>query len=274
MSRDPPLVEPTSVGLIDRAETFEESGVTLTHAGTDKVPGSVELTQATATTDPDSEGYTSSDPSGVLINVKEDIGAVEARLGSDYSGEASDAMLKDHSDGSTLDSTDISSLGPGDTFQLSGEMESGEDYRVVIDDAGNNYSMGRNPDPNWPYESDLLDITDGILGGTALNYRYAIDQVTGYASPGEVIIEYEQPEDIYRWDSVLFQATEDGEAVTVDVQESTDGGDSWTTIATDVSRGQEITADPSSEVRFRVQLTRSNPSNNPTLDAAYRRYVV
>lgn len=38
--------------------------------------------------------------------------------------------------------------------------------------------------------------------------------------------------------------------------------------------GDQIEADPGSRVRFRVELARSDTSNNPTLDAIYRRWEV
>jgi hypothetical protein len=77
---------------------------------------------------------------------------------------------------------------------------------------------------------------------------------------------------VFRWDAATYQQTLDSETVQVDVQE--DDGSGWTTIATDVSRGQDITADPESRVRFKVTLERSDTSNNPTLDAIARRWVI
>lgn len=96
----------------------------------------------------------------------------------------------------------------------------------------------------------------------------------GYYAPnsGQTFVEWSQPNDVYRWDAATFQRTLDSETVQVDIQE--DDGTGWTTIATDISRGQEITADPTSQVRYKVSLSRSNSNNNPTLDAIARRWVI
>jgi hypothetical protein len=91
---------------------------------------------------------------------------------------------------------------------------------------------------------------------------------------GTTYVEWPEPADVYRWDAATFQRTEDGETVSVYIEESTDGGDTWTEIAGPISRGQDITADPASEVRFRVELSRSDTANSPSLDAIYRRWVV
>jgi hypothetical protein len=111
--------------------------------------------------------------------------------------------------------------------------------------------------------------------GTAIRRFFIFDSIqegTNKASTGSAYVEWPEPNDVFRWDSVTFQQTLDSETVQVDVQE--DDGSGWTTIATDVSRGQDITADPESRVRFKVTLERSDTANNPTLDAIARRWVI
>lgn len=94
------------------------------------------------------------------------------------------------------------------------------------------------------------------------------------AFSGQATIEWTYPNDVIEWDVAAFQTSPDGETVEVYIQESTDGGSTWTEIQGPIIRGQKIQAGPESRVRYRVELSRSDLSNNPTFDAAYRRWIV
>lgn len=109
--------------------------------------------------------------------------------------------------------------------------------------------------------------------GRRAMFSTIIPSVDGHLTES-AFIEWPQPTDIYRWDAATFQTSPDGETVEVFVEESTDGGSTWTEIQGPIGRGEQIEADPGSRVRFRVELSRNDTANNPTLDAIYRRWVV
>lgn len=91
---------------------------------------------------------------------------------------------------------------------------------------------------------------------------------------GEVTVEWPQPNEVFRWDAATFNSTLDSGSVDVFIEESTDGGSTWETIAGPIVRGQKITAAPDSEVRFRVELSRPDVGSSTVLESIYRRWVV
>jgi len=278
MSRDPPLVEPRSAGLIDRAETFSEPSLTLDGRAIAVNNESTGIEDGVEDSDTNNTGLSpqdevgTSDKTGLVVQVKEPFDSITANV-YNLAG-ATEAYLIDHADGTVLDQVSITDSDISITWS-GGPWGSGE-YRLVADDSGGSYSSYNDIDASFPYTSTYIDVEHGYIGGESVNLYNFHEVSVSTTNPldGTAYVGWEHPPDIYRWDSVLFQRTRDGETVTVDVQESTDGGSTWTPIATDVSRGQEITADPSSEVRLKVNLSRNDTANNPTLDAAYRRYVV
>jgi len=275
MTRDPPLADSMSAGLIDRAETFAESDVTVNHTATQTVSESIELHLSVSDTFVTSRSSNVFDRTevGVEISPNETLEGVEADVAGsgDWSDGFDEVRLTRVSDDTILE-TDTSA-GFGDTVRFERTLSSTENYYITA------YDSSATSDPPEMSDSSAstatFDVPGGFdSGGTAGVFAFDAVRSLQTATSGSPTIEWSSPTDIYRWDSVLFQATPDGETVTVDVQESTDGGSTWTTIATDVSRGQEITADPANEVRLKVNLSRSDTANNPTLDAAYRRYVI
>jgi len=163
-------------------------------------------------------------------------------------------------------------------------LSAGSDYYVGYGNEGSTYTRGRDSEASYPYSSSDVDITAGcfdILSGnpdsdTTIGATYTVKSVTAVEKKpsGTATIGWAKPADVYRWDAATFQAARDGETVEVYVEESTDGGSTWTEIQGPIGRGDQIEADPRSRVRFRVELARSDTSNNPTLDAIYRRWVV
>lgn len=267
-----------SAGYLDAAETFSESDLTLTHNSTGVSNGSVGLTGlsdgTTAGVPTDNDTVTGqTDKRGLVINPNKDLAGVKVDISANTTGVTT-AYLTDPSTGNTLASASYSS----GTATIEYDLVSGTTYHVVSDAGGNSYDRGRYGSPSYPYSSTDIDISSGATSpsNSSSLYTYNIENVTAKepATSGSVAVEWPYPNDVYRWDAVLFQHTLDGETVTVDIQESTDGGSTWNTIATDVSRGQEITALPESEVRFIVDISRSNTANNPTLNSIHQRYVV
>jgi hypothetical protein len=108
-------------------------------------------------------------------------------------------------------------------------------------------------------------------GNTRSIYIDGVQSAEAPATSGDALIEWDSgvPADIDSYDLVSFQATEDGETVTVDVEDG-----SGTVLYADVDPNFDITTvDPSKTVKLRANLSRSNTANNPTVDYAARRYT-
>lgn len=88
---------------------------------------------------------------------------------------------------------------------------------------------------------------------------------------GEATISFDSgsPTNIDSWDLATFQRTLDGETVTVDVVDS-----NGTVLKSDISKDTDISdIATSTDVQLRANLSRSDTSNNPTLDYSARRFT-
>lgn len=106
--------------------------------------------------------------------------------------------------------------------------------------------------------------------GTGASNIY--ESVLSGRKTGTATVEFQEPEDIFRWDAVSFTETEDGETVQVNIE--VDDGTGFVETQSDVSRGEIINAAADDNVRFTVDLSRTDSNNTPTLDSLYRRYIV
>jgi hypothetical protein len=262
----------TQIAQFDAAETFAESDVSLGLSTAEVASESVRLSGRSVSRSSDDSTGSVTGKSGVAINPNESLSAIEVRASGNTSG-ATEAYVTDTSLNLLGDSPVALSGGTAVVGNLS--LSSGTKYYVVVDDGGNSYTQGYEGNTGFPYSGGPLDIVAGVDEGTEVTTKEpGVNPVVVPEPSGSVTVEWSNPPDVYAWDRVGFQATEDGETVDVFVEESADGGESWTEIAGPVQPGDAIPADPANEVRFRVDLSRAALSNNPTLDAIYRRWVV
>lgn len=132
-----------------------------------------------------------------------------------------------------------------------------------------------------------IDNTESIGGDNVQELRFTgstfnsgasrsfyIDTIeVGHDTGATAWVEWGIPTDIYAWDAASFQQTLDGESVSIYVEEA-QGSPGWTEVAGPIARGDSIPADPANNVRFRIELSRSNTANKPSVDAIYRRYAL
>jgi len=179
------------------------------------------------------------------------------------------------SDGSLIASKSISGSG---TYSITADtpLEPGARYRVLVDADGGVYTHAAGSNNTASASSSDVDIVSGWLDYTVDSRVICLNYVTALyeSTSGTAYIERPYPPGVHSWDAATFQATPDGETVEVFVEESTDGGTTWDEIQGPISRGDQIDAPPSAAVRFRVELSREDTSNNPTLDRIYLRYEV
>lgn len=264
---------PTSpVASKDVAQTFAESDVTLSHTDTAVVGESVELTASTAST-----GTTSSSGSYVTTvqydvdvtsdSVYFDAVTVDHASSSDFTIE-----VRDSSD-TVLASTSGSTGGAGTTtFTLDvsdySRLLSSETATIYINEPGGNMPTA----DSEPGDTSLFS----YVGGTGpVQHVDSSPHLSATREPmsGSVTVEWPDPPDIYAWDTALYRATEDGETdpISVDVQRY--DGSEWVTALSDINNPASIVELPADQnIRYKVYLSRSSVSNNPTLDAIYRRF--
>jgi hypothetical protein len=262
----------------DVAETFAESDLSLSHNNTQVTGESVGLsTPPPESLTRPSDGSTKSTDSdhGLVFQPSQDITDLTFYQSSNTVED--DVRLVKMSDGSEIASG---------TFDGSGEwspnvqLDSGVKYRVVVDPPdGTAVNVGEKFDVSYPITGSYFDITGGYdeALGESSSYAWAISQIdaapVGASGSGTVTIDWPDPPDVYRWDAAVFQSTPEAGSVDVYIEEA-QGSPGWTTIAGPIQRGQEITADPSNSVRFRVEISSPDSSNYPTLDSIARRWVL
>jgi len=270
------LISENSSGSIakkDAAETFNESDVTLSHSATAVIGGSVVLGTWGATTSRPSDNESASDErkSGLAINPNISGTGVRADVSGNTLGLTRGYLCQD--DGTVIADAPID----GGSFAIADvPLSSGTRYHLVADAEGAGYTRGSYYQSSSPHTGVDVDIIEGLytasLASSGGEYTLNNVELLNPKTSGSVTVEWPALGDIYRWDAATFTRTPDGETVTVNIEEN--DGSGWTEIAADISRGEDITAAPDSDVRFRVDIERAEPLNNPTLDSIYRRWVV
>lgn len=236
MSNVSKSVEGYSPGIIDRVETFAEPDVTVSHTQTQVVGESVIFDSADDVRATGTYQYMENE---------------EKTYNYTFSQSSPDYLVVNKTLGNgpgvksvSVDGVEQTANGDGE-YNLSG-MTAPIDVTVVT----KNYAPA--------------DFRDG-----AFDIIYTYGETTG-----TTFIEIADPEDIFAWDRVLYNADPDGGTIEVDIEESSDGGSNWTKIATNVSRGEDITATPENLVRLAINMDRADTVAKPTVDAVYRRFTV
>jgi len=141
---------------------------------------------------------------------------------------------------------DVSTLSFVDSFDVS--TEDSDPFGVTWDDKG----------------------TSAYITGRGNNNVYEYD-VGSPANSGDALVSFEtgSPSDIASYDIATFQRTTDGETVTVDVEDST-----GTVLKPDISKDTDISdIATTTDVQLRVNLSRNNTANNPTVDYIARGFT-
>lgn len=176
--------------------------------------------------------------------------------------------------GGTPDSKNFTRTLSGD-YSVTFSGFSGTNFLITlnwIEVEGDRVSQGEAVDLSQ--YADPVNITISVRSERYETVSWSLSYSTSNMGTVSAYVEWPQPTDIFRWDAATFNATTEGETVDVYIEESTDGGSTWTEIAGPISRGQPINAEPDSEVRLRADLQRDDSSNNPRLNSVYRRWVV
>jgi len=262
-----------SPGFLDRAETFSESDVTLSHDSTtvenesvvfssDPVRGdtaNVAYSQTAIANDGAENGlaFTPNEPlEGIRVETDENI------------GRSPDLELREAGSSTVLDS--VSSVDPSTEYELTASLSADTDYWVVLYRSGDNYDNGR-ADESYPVETADVDVTAGVYQGAETDqYACSFKFVETLVEPlnASVTVEWPMPDDVAGWDIIPYQVTKDGGNVEVYAVDPNDGSE----LAGPLEDPGDISNLPrSTNVAVKVVLSRPSTSENPRLEAVYRR---
>lgn len=273
MTRMPSLAGSAgSVGKVDSAETFNETGVTVSHNGTTVSNEAISLLSSDTITPPTTWSTASyAAEYGTVINPNHDMHETEATFGSGVSG-ASRVRIIRISDGTTIASVTGSYSG-GSTVTLSGTLTAGTKYRIVADNQGSSWTRVQDNTVGYPYTSTSFDIVGGWANGARNdNYDFVFKSITCTPKSGSTTVEWPYPPDVYSWDRGFFERVLENETADVYVEEY--DGSNWVEIAGPIDPGDKLPALPSRNVRFRIDFSRTSTSNNPRLLDIHRRRVL
>jgi len=124
-----------------------------------------EIPDGSASRGADEQNTTLSGEAGFEIELFADWQSIGVKISSQTTG-FSTAYLRD-SGGSQITQQDISGLTSGDTFTFNDvNLQSGNKYRIVIDNGGSDYTGGYDTNINYPYTSPNLNITARVFNGS------------------------------------------------------------------------------------------------------------
>jgi hypothetical protein len=326
----------------DQAQTFTESGVTVTNINTAVVSGSIEISGKvfnssdiiddaedgdTTTLSTNWDGWNTS--GGTLTNQQSTVIAgndtlefvttdtnddvystrdtattnalrIKVQIGSD-TGNANDAtnitLWNGGRNGNFLGFLKFSDGNGNVNFEgneLLSSWSAGTTYDIFFDfDFGNDdvtiYINGTDEGTFALFQSaadfNSFEINNNTFNSGNERSVFFDDAEEGSvdgATSGTAFVEWDSgvPTDIFEWDVATFTQTLDGETVDVFVAYSNDGGSTWqrTNSGNPITRNYSLRDDPNItpdvDVRIETELSRADTSNNPTLDSAYRSWLV
>ncbi|NKE37019.1 hypothetical protein GWG54_14555 [Natronococcus sp. JC468] len=144
--------------------------------------------------DDDEAQHNQRNRSGFAFVPKQTLEGVACRISSE-TADLTRAQLTDD-DEAVLEEVSIADLEAGDAFTFEADLEAGEAYRVLVDADGKPFVRGRTA-AEFPFEDDLLAVTNGIYGGylESDGYRYCVDRITAEsAGVGSSSTEIEREE--------------------------------------------------------------------------------
>jgi len=259
---------------MDEAETFAESDVTLTTgSGIEVASEGIELRDG-AGSQIDNSGLTQSDftrngEMGFVVTPNVRLSGFTITTSTSNS-TLSTAYLRKDSDGTLLASTSVS---PGDTVTLSAELAPGTKYWVTVDNDGNGFQPGK--DGIGPAQSTQdFDSPKSVFEGATESYSYrSISNIRAEVAvlSDSATVEWPIPDDLKGWDIAPLNTVENGGTVEVYTVNANTGSE----IAGPLDDPGDISAAArSTNVALRVDLSRPSKSENPQVEALYRRYKV
>jgi len=251
-----------SPGLLDRAETFAESDVSVSAPAGVLSDGAVRFGEGFTFNETGSAAYSEA---GVRVYPNTDLGFVRVKQYADYGADR--VKVVDYGAGETLASEPIE---PGGWATLEADMQEGTGYNILgYNEDGSTFSTYY--DGDGEVYGNSIDISGGYAAGaTQGNDTYVFEefQTGGLETSASVTVEWPMPADLAGWDIIPYEATPDGGTVEVYAINPSDG----TRLAGPLDDPGDISGlSRSTNVAVEVVLSRPSTSENPRLEAVYRR---
>lgn len=262
------------VRVTEEASTFAESDVKLTNNKTHISSNAINIQDRQSITRNADEGTYSLNnyARGMLINPNENMDYIDLKISSN-TGNVQEVFVADTNENILYE--DTSGHSSGDIVRLNYNFTSGTDYYVGVWDNGSStdvgdYSVGAS---YFPLTNPAIDVISGVVGihpndaggPQTQDSFFAFVEISppDYTTANALIgRQTGVPADLKSWDIATFQANENGETVTVDIEDK-----NGNVLLSDISPNEDISSIPiDTDIQFRATLSRQDTSNNPTLD--------
>jgi len=271
------------VRVTEEASTFTESDVKVTTTNTIAGAATVSRPDDNTTNTNTSFGF------GTTFSPNRDLNGIEVTV-SGNTPPVSEIYIVDANE--NFIARKQQTIEGGDKISFNAALTKNTTYVVGVYDGGNTYDVGEYDNASYPYTSSSIDITAGSYNshpndGSSINTTvtgraFAIKDIkpaepvprvelSGSNTSGSALIEWNSavPDDIKSYDLATWQRTLDGETVTIDVEDANNN-----VLFSDIGQNFDIsTVDTAKEVKLRVNLSRNNTANNPTVDYLARRFT-
>lgn len=212
-------------------------------------------------------------PQGIEVSASKDFDKLRVGIGANASG-ATRVSLR--TDPGTIE-TQKNFPGSSGSVTFDYAFTSGETYYITAEEENDSdWTYGYDLDSPTTINGNIVSIVYGEEDNGSWNTgeAWVIQEITPIsdAFDGEATVEWSNPSSVSRWETATYQDVPDGETVEVYVQ--TNDGNGWSDWSTNpVGSGIDLSAIPSDHrVRFRVELSRNDTSDNPRVTLLSRQY--
>lgn len=249
-----------SPGLLDRAETFNESNLTLSTTGIEVNNGGLEIGRFTANEQHTVTNYTEG---GIKLYPYWNI--------DDWTFTTHDVnpslgyRLTDEN-GNTLET--FSGVAGGETVSPTTSLNAEVPYRLESTSFADIGEDGDTPGSQCPG----LEIVCGSYDGGDIGNTRAISSVTVEAADPRATLEWSMPPDVAGWDILPWEVSENGGSIDLYLIDPSDGTRLKGPLNTDPADISDPSTFPAStNVAVEVDMSRPSTAENPRVENVYRR---
>lgn len=256
----------------ETARTFSEAGLTVATSSSLINEGAIEMIgPAVQQFDPNSVKFNESEKHGLKLSVKKDIESLTVTE-MEQNASTSTVYLQDSGKNTILTEP---APGGGNSVTLDYLLSSGSNYYIAVDNDGSNYDYGSVAVADFlPKSTTMFDVQSNYTGSSVAD---AFSRIEGQSPTrsGTATVEFDSVTPLSRWDTAGFQADQHGGTIEVFVEQSDDGGSTWSIWGTNpIASGTDLSAIPGDQrVRFRVEFSRNDGANQPRLTLLSRQYT-
>ena len=271
----------SGINRLNAAESFTEVNLSATLNQIEVVNGGLELPgpeAEAATWGSEYNTVTDTGKTGVIFEPDEDLSGVRVTTGPTLSSNHPVELREATTD--TLET--VTDVGPSQQIEFTTDLTAGVEYSVISPN-GTSYVTTSIFDTagTYPFGTSKVTITNGLVTNDFgdIGLIESLTPLYAGANSESATVAWTTDRDVYEWDRATYQESPDGETVDVYLAYSSDGS-TWsrTNGGSPISRGYDLGADsniqPEDDLRFEVELSRTDTLNNPRLESAYLSWTV